>query len=117
MDTITQQSPFDIDNACSLTAEERAERGGEWGQLLAEAEDVAELADGYALRFPNRDAWIVSAARIIIVERKCCPFFGFTMAFEPNGGPVWLHVTGPREVKEFIRENVVPAHLHASPAG
>lgn len=72
---------------------------------------MAELPDGYALKFPNRDAWISRAVEPIVAERKCCAFFGFTLAFESSGGPVWLHVVGPGEVKGFIREQVVPGHL------
>jgi hypothetical protein len=114
MTTITDDATFDIDIACSLTAEERVERGGDWEQLLTEAEEVKELADGYALKFPNRDAWITGAAELIAAERKCCPFFRFTLAFEPDGGDVWLHIEGPADVKEFIREQVIPLHLRPS---
>jgi hypothetical protein len=109
--TTTDNTDSDIDIACSLSAAERVERGGEFERLFAAAEDVDELAEGYALKFPNRDAWIMRAVELIVAERKCCPFFGFTLVFEQDGGPVWLHVAGPGEVKAFIREQVVPAHL------
>jgi hypothetical protein len=108
---MTTDPTFDIDVACSLSTPELAERGQEFDRLFADAEDVAELADGYALRFPNRDSWITSAVALIVAERKCCPFFGFTLRFEPNGGPVWLHIVGPGEVKTLIRQQLVPAHL------
>ena len=114
METIIDQAPFDIDIACSLSVTEQLERGEEFDRLFGDAEDVAELQDGYALRFPNRDAWITRAVELIVAERKCCPFFGFTLAFEPNGGPLWLHIVGPGEVKAFIREQVVPSHLRPS---
>jgi hypothetical protein len=112
--TTTDESTFDIGIACSLTADERVERGGSWEELLREAEEVVELAAGYALRFANLDDWIARAAHQIVAERKCCPFFRFALAFEPNGGPVWLHVEGPADVKEFIRQQMVPPHLQAS---
>jgi len=111
MTTITDDSTFDIDIACSLSATEQGERGQDLEHLLAEVEEVAELPDGYALKFPNRDSWIIRAVELIIAERKCCPFFGFTLVFEPDAGPVWLHIVGPGEVKAFIREHVVPSHL------
>jgi hypothetical protein len=111
MTAITDDATFDIDVACSLSAPELVERGQEFERLFADAEDVAELADGYALKFPNRDSWITRAVELVIAERKCCPFFGFTLTFEADGGPVWLHIVGPGEVKTFIREQVVPAHL------
>ena len=111
MDTTIDEATFDIDVACSLSAPEQVERGQQFERLFADAEEVAELSQGYALKFPNRDAWITRAVELIVAERKCCPFFGFILAFEANGGPVWLHITGPGEVKAFLREQVVPAHL------
>lgn len=111
MATIIDGSTFDIDIACSLSATEQVERGQDFERLLADAEEVTELVDGYALKFPNHDAWITRAVELIIAERACCPFFGFTLAFEPSGGPVWLQVVGPGEVKAFIREQMVPPHL------
>jgi hypothetical protein len=111
MTTITDRSDFDPDIACSLSATELVERGEDFARLFEDAEELAELADGFALRFPNRDSWITEAVGLVIAERKCCPFFGFTLAFEADGGPVWLHVVGPREVKTLIWELMVPAHL------
>ena len=111
METTIDRDSFDIDIACSLSAAEQAERGQEFERLFADAEAVSELAEGYALRFPNQDGWIARAAELIVAERKCCPFFRFTLDFEQDGGPVWLHVAGPSEVKAFIREQVVPEHL------
>ncbi len=111
MTTTTDEAPFDIAIACNLSATEQEERGQDLDRLLADAEDVTELADGYALKFPNRDAWITQAVEMIIAERKCCPFFGFTLVLDPNNGPVWLHIVGSNEVKAFIRAQVVPSHL------
>lgn len=114
MNTVTDDTTFDIDIACSLSVAEQAERGEEWGRLLADAEVVTELSEGYGLRFPNRDAWVTRAVEVIIAERKCCPFFAFSLTFEPGGGPLWLHISGPGEVKSFIREQVVPSHLRSA---
>ena len=111
MTIITDEGSFDPDFACSLSATELVERGQEFARLFADAEEVAELGSGYALRFPNRDSWITEAVDLVITERKCCPFFCFTIAFEANEGPVWLHVVGPGEVKTLIWESMVPAHL------
>ena len=113
MNTSTTTPPLDLDVACSLPATERAERGDDWTALLADAEEVSELPTGYAIRFPSRPEWIARAATLIVAERACCPFFGFTLAFEPGEGPVWLHIVGPAEVKGFIREQMVPARLRS----
>jgi hypothetical protein len=114
MTEITDGVSIDLDIACGLSATERVERGQEFASLFAGAEEVAELVDGYALKFPNRDAWIMRAVEMIIAERKCCSFFAFTLALEANGGPVWLHVVGPGEVKTLIWELMVPAHLRST---
>jgi hypothetical protein len=114
MTTTTDDTSFDINLACSLTAAERAERGDQFAHLFADAEEIAELSDGYASKFPNRDSWITRAVELVAAERKCCPFFGFTLAFEPNGGPVWLHIVGTGEVKTLIREQMLPSHLRPS---
>jgi hypothetical protein len=111
MTEIIEERSSDLDIACSLSATERVKRGQEFASLFADAEEVTELADGYALKFPNHDTWIMRAVELIVGERKCCPFFGFTLAFEANGGSVWLHVVGPGEVKTLIWELMVPAHL------
>lgn len=109
MSTTTDDTTLDI--ACSLSTAERMERRQEFERLFAGAEEVAELPDGYALKFPNSDSWIMRAVELIIAERKCCPFFGFTLRFEQDGGPVWLHVVGTGDVKTFVWEQVVPAHV------
>ena len=74
MITSTDDATSDIDIACSLSAAEQTERGHDFERLLADAEEVAELADGYALTFPNQDSWITRPAELIIAERKCCPY-------------------------------------------
>jgi hypothetical protein len=39
----------------------------------------------------------------VALERRCCPFFGFAIEVEPDGGPIWLSLTGDEGVKDFIR--------------
>jgi hypothetical protein len=38
----------------------------------------------------------------VSLERQCCPFFRFQILWEPQNGPVWLCLTGPKGVKDFI---------------
>ena len=35
-------------------------------------------------------------------QRACCPFFTFALVFEPQQGPLWLHLRGPAGTKEFV---------------
>jgi hypothetical protein len=109
METVAEGTKLDIDLACSLTAAERRDRGDDWHQLLAGADEVRELEDGFALRFRSDEGWIARASALIVAERTCCPFFRFTLDFEPGEGPVWLHIAGPGGVKAFIWDQMLPS--------
>ena len=90
--------------ACSLPQAEQIARGEVIAQdLFAGADQVDELPDGYAFRFPVTENRIDRLARFVAAERRCCPFFTFELVFEPAEGPVWLRLRGPEGVKEFIR--------------
>ncbi len=71
-------------------------------ELPAAAEELRELADGFALRFPADASLILLLAEFITLERICCPFLRFSLDVEPNGGPVWLRLTGSPEVKALL---------------
>jgi len=49
---------------------------------------------------------LTKAAEFISLERLCCPFLRFSLEVEPEGGPIWLRLTGREGVKAFIREEV-----------
>ena len=44
-----------------------------------------------------------TAAKFIENERLCCPFFHFGLKVEPNGGRLWLRLTGGEGVKENLQ--------------
>jgi hypothetical protein len=104
MTATTTDSPIDVPLACSLTAKDLAERRVSNDEVFAAVEEVMELEDGHAFRFPNDPTWIARIVELIAAERACCPFFRFALSFEPNQGPVWLQVQGPPGVKDFTRE-------------
>ncbi len=102
----TDQSTQDAPIACLLTEREFAVRSEEIKQtLFAGVEQIDELADGYAYRFPVDDPWPARVLEFISAERRCCPFFTFEVVFTPHGGPLWLHLRGSDEIKAFIRDN------------
>jgi hypothetical protein len=70
--------------------------------LFAAAEERQELKHGYTFRFPGAGDWGAKIADFVATERQCCTFFRFELTFEPNLGPIWLKLTGPDGVKEFI---------------
>src|SRR6516162_6291970 len=94
--------------ACTLTESEQVTRGAEVNELFKQVQQMNELADGYALRFPGSDAWANTLLQFITFERACCPFFEFGLVFEQKQGPIWLHIRGPEGVKVII-ENMMHA--------
>lgn len=98
----------DLAIACKLSEAEQAFREEELASdLFSNCQEVAELADGYAFRFPGEAEWAAKLIEFIAFERKCCPFFTFELAFEPQEGPMWLRLKGPEGVKSFIEQNFV----------
>jgi hypothetical protein len=103
MNTVSRDTP---PLACDLTAipaPAREQHLLTTTQVFNRLEAVQELTDGYALRLPNEDEMLMSLARFIENERRCCPFFSFVLEVEPNAGPLWLRLTGGPGVKELLR--------------
>lgn len=88
--------------ACILTGDELAERGDEVNDLFAAVEQVHELTDGYAFRFPGDDSTAARLLAFVLAERRCCPFFIFELVFETNIGAIWVHLRGSAAVKDFV---------------
>ncbi len=51
----------------------------------------------------SRKVSIVELATWIDDERRCCPFLDLAIEKEPQDGPLWLRLTGPEGVKEFLK--------------
>jgi hypothetical protein len=89
--------------ACNLFGREFAERKETISRdLLAHAEQVEELPDGFGYRFPAAEPWTAKVLDFIAAEKECCPFFTFELIFEPNDGPLWLRLRGSEAIKEFV---------------
>lgn len=104
VELFTEEVPL----ACSLTESELVTRGEEVADLFKHVEQVNELADGYALRFPGSNTWANTLVQFINFERECCPFFEFGLVFEQKQGPIWLHIRGPEGVKAMVEEMIRP---------
>jgi hypothetical protein len=90
--------------ACNLAAftSEQRQRHTALSQQLAQAvQEVRELTDGYAFRYQTDETTWLRAAEYVDLERRCCPFFTFMLVHEA-GGAVWLQLTGPEGVKDFL---------------
>lgn len=75
-------------------------------QIQASIQEVVELPDGYAFRFPSEAEQILILAEFITLERRCCLFFNFKLEIESNNGPLWLRLTGGEGVKEFLKDEL-----------
>jgi hypothetical protein len=94
----------DLPIACSLSEHEQVTRGEEVSDIFKGVQQVHELADGYAYRFPGTEEWATRLLQFIMGERSCCLFFTFELVFEPNHGSIWLQICGPEGIKGFMKD-------------
>jgi hypothetical protein len=95
--------------ACSLTPEAvRARRGDLLPGLFDRAEAVERLENGMRLRFTASGELLQAIAATVDAERQCCRFLRFDVGIEPDGGPIWLTLTGPAGTAEFLDALVQP---------
>jgi hypothetical protein len=100
-----KESPF----ACDMTAIAADQRGPHLAaidKLFHAVQSFRELPNGYSFRLPNASEALLTAAEFITLERLCCPFFGFRLEIEREGGAVWLSLTGREGVKPFIMAEI-----------
>jgi hypothetical protein len=98
----TQESPLAC-NRLALTPAQRKRHFEVTGPALrARKKSVRELANGFEFEFPADPATLQLAAEWAAGERACCPFFEINLRLEPEGGPLWLGLTGRTGVKQFI---------------
>lgn len=89
--------------ACSLTPEAlRARREGLLMDLVRHADHSEDLDDGVRFTFAPSAETIALIARAVEAERHCCRFLRFGMTVEPDGGPVFLALTGPAGTRAFV---------------
>jgi hypothetical protein len=89
--------------ACTLIPEAlRTRREGLLMDLVRRAERRENLANGLRLEFAPSGDTIASIARVVEAERHCCRFLRFGMTVEPDGGPVFLELTGPPGTRDFL---------------
>ena len=89
--------------ACTLTPEAlRARREGLLMDVVRRAEHREELADGLRLQFAPSGETIALIAQAVDDERHCCRFLRFGITVEPDGGPVFLDLTGPSGTRDFV---------------
>jgi hypothetical protein len=96
-------SPFYC-NRLALTPQLRKRHFEELGpKLRLLRKSVRELKNGYEFEFPGDTATYQLLTEWAIQERLCCPFFDISLRLEPEGGPLWLRLSGREGTKEFIK--------------
>jgi hypothetical protein len=106
---MTQQNRGDDESmaklpiACTLTPEAlRTRREGLLMDLVRHAVRRDNLSNGLRLEFAPSEDTIHMIARAVEAERHCCRFLRFGMTVEPDGGPVFLEMTGPAGTRDFV---------------
>jgi hypothetical protein len=93
--------------ACTLAADERVDRGGEWARMLTRATDRT-LTDARAeLTFPRDPALASELADLVAREVDCCGFFTFTLTVSRDA--IVLAVGAPDEAMELVTAFIAPA--------
>lgn len=89
--------------ACTLSPDAiRARREGLLAAVLQRAEHHDLTDDGLRMRFSAGTATAATLARVVDAERLCCRFLRFVITVEPDGGPMWLELSGPAGTRDFI---------------
>lgn len=90
--------------ACNLNSEEFARRRKEVLEPLWRAvRQTLEIDDGIALLFDSDEGRLPFIAKMVELERQCCPFLRFAITAEPANGLIRLDITGPPGTRESIK--------------
>jgi hypothetical protein len=96
---------MDLTVACTLTDAEMRERRTTVLDVVRRAVfGITPLPDGYAYRFESTPEILCQLARLVDLERRCCPFLTFRIIVEAGRLPICLEITGPSEAKGVIAD-------------
>jgi hypothetical protein len=92
---------MDLPVICTLTPDTRATRKAALlPGLVRRAESREDTADGVRYSF-SADTFSMLASTVE-AERQCCRFLRFDISIEPDGGPIWLSLSGPPGTRDFL---------------
>lgn len=95
--------------ACIMTAiapEQREPHLANARNIFKRVREIRELDDGFSFLLDDAPELLNKLAEFMELERLCCPFFGFAVELEPEGGAVSLKLTGREGVKQFIKAEI-----------
>ncbi|MGA7848946.1 MAG: hypothetical protein WCA13_07535 [Terriglobales bacterium] len=91
--------------ACTLTETEMRERRRTILDAFRGATlNVTSLPLGYVYRFEPTSEILTQLARLVDLERQCCPFLTFKIVIEAGNRSICLEITGPLEAKAIIAD-------------
>lgn len=94
----------------ALTAEQRVAHSTVVGQLFGAVREIRQLADGCRFVLELDHGTVERIAQFIVLERRCCPFFDFTVSVPAQANHAELTIAGPDGVHPFIQAEFA-AHL------
>jgi hypothetical protein len=100
---VPEKMTNNIPIACALNQKQFAERMELVKRLAQEAKECRKLPHGVGLSFEPVSRRVSELAKLVDLERACCPFLTFRIEASA-GRPVWLELTGPPAAQEIIRE-------------
>lgn len=101
---------LDMPIACSLDSHAVGCRHSDLrSSVLAEAESVVRLPNGYRWHFAHAPDLFARLGPIIDGERHCCRFLQFAILSAQDQGRVTLDISGPSGTVDFLESWVSPA--------
>jgi len=91
--------------ACDLSAfdpDQNKSHEALLNELFTSIQTTRELADGYELSLDGDDQKYLRLARLVTLERLCCPFLNFQQGYNLDG-KIWLRLTGDNNAKQFLK--------------
>jgi hypothetical protein len=95
--------PATLPVACSLSPDTiRTRKAQLLHGLVAMAAGRESIPNGLRLQFAASTQTLQAIASTIDAERQCCRFLRFDLTVEPDGGSMWLTLSGPDGTAEFL---------------
>lgn len=92
---------------CKLTSDELVQREAQLKkEIFSKIKKTRELEDGFEFEFHEDAAFSSRLVEFINLERDCCPFFTFTLTFEPQAGAVKVKIGNSKEIREMIKSEL-----------
>lgn len=95
--------------ACQLgvfSSEERKRYEAMRAKIDAALTRIVEVDHGYEIHLLGDDTMLALVADWIALERRCCPFFEFTVGIGGLGSSIRVALTGSQGVKRFLKSEL-----------